>query len=215
MKPALWVVIPVKPLRAGKTRLSRALGGVSRRALVRYLLSHTVRVVRRSRIASGCVVISRDPEVLQLARRLGARALRERQPGLNAALAQAAASLRGAMLVLPLDLPLLDSSALRALARRRPGRAAAIAPDRAGRGTNALLLQPPNLIECRFGPDSFAAHVEALRGAGVEAWETVEVGWNGELAERYGERVPVLARGDDELAWPFDPWTVRKFVSSA
>ena len=56
---------------------------------------------------------------------------------------------------------------------------------------------------------------EALRGAGVAEYETVEVGWNGELADRYGERVPVLARGAAELAWPFDAWTVRKFVSSA
>ena len=55
---------------------------------------------------------------------------------------------------------------------------------------------------------------EALRGAGVEAWDTVEVGWNGELAQRYGDRVPVLVRAGAELAWPFDTWTVRKFLSS-
>ena len=56
---------------------------------------------------------------------------------------------------------------------------------------------------------------EALRGAGVAAWDSVEVGWNGELAQRYGERVPVLVREDSgaELAWPFDVWTVRRFVS--
>jgi hypothetical protein len=57
---------------------------------------------------------------------------------------------------------------------------------------------------------------EALRGAGVADYETTEVGWSGELAERYGERVPVLVRAADaaELAWPFDVWTVRRFVSS-
>ena len=57
---------------------------------------------------------------------------------------------------------------------------------------------------------------EALRGAGVEDYETIEVGWNDELAQRYGERVPVLVRADvgAELSWPFDDWTVRRFVSS-
>lgn len=56
---------------------------------------------------------------------------------------------------------------------------------------------------------------EALRGAGVETYATVEIGWSGADAERYGERVPVLVRADTgaELAWPFDPWTVRRFVS--
>jgi 2-phospho-L-lactate guanylyltransferase len=167
MKPKLWVVIPVKPLRDSKTRLAGTLDPLRRRALVRFLLGRTLRIVRQSRAASGCLVISRDPEVLQLARRAGAASLRETRPGLNAALKQAASRLRGTMLVLPVDLPLLDRLALAALLQPGPGRVAAIAPDRAGRGTNALLLQPPGLIECRFGADSFARHLDALRAAGV------------------------------------------------
>lgn len=57
---------------------------------------------------------------------------------------------------------------------------------------------------------------EALRGAGAEAWEAVEVGWEGPLEERYGTRVPVLVRADNgaELAWPFDAWTVKRFLAS-
>jgi 2-phospho-L-lactate guanylyltransferase len=168
MNRDLWVVIPVKPLRDSKTRLAGALGPLQRRALVRRLLLRTLQVVRRSRVVTGCLVISRDPEALQLARRAGARALREIGPALNAALAQAAHAVTGAMLVLPLDLPLLDRSSLLALTRRQGSRAASIAPDRAQRGTNALLLQPPDLIECRFGPGSFADHLVALRAIGIE-----------------------------------------------
>jgi hypothetical protein len=60
-------------------------------------------------------------------------------------------------------------------------------------------------------------HAEvALRDAGVAAFTTVEIGWEGELAERYGWRVPVLRDADSgrELDWPFDAWGVRAFVGS-
>ena len=42
-----------------------------------------------------------------------------------------------------------------------------IAPDRRGRGTNALLSSPPGLIEYDFGPDSFERHTARAKAAGV------------------------------------------------
>jgi hypothetical protein len=56
---------------------------------------------------------------------------------------------------------------------------------------------------------------DALRGAGVAVYDTVVLGWDGELAARYGGRIPVLARADTgaELDWPFDAWSVRRFVA--
>jgi 2-phospho-L-lactate guanylyltransferase len=38
-------------------------------------------------------------------------------------------------------------------------------PDRAGSGTNALLLAPPDAIAFRFGRDSRGAHAELARRA--------------------------------------------------
>ena len=40
-------------------------------------------------------------------------------------------------------------------------------PDRHGRGTNALLLSPPDVIDFCFGGDSKAAHLAAARAAGA------------------------------------------------
>src|SRR5438093_585798 len=48
---------------------------------------------------------------------------------------------------------------------RRP--LVAIVPDRHGRGTNALLLAPPDAIDTCFGGDSRAAHAAAAREAGA------------------------------------------------
>jgi len=55
---------------------------------------------------------------------------------------------------------------------------------------------------------------EALRGASVPDCESIWLDWRGPLAERYGTRIPVLRREDTgaELDWPFDPWTVRRFL---
>ena len=41
----------------------------------------------------------------------------------------------------------------------------AIVPDRHGRGTNALVLRPPDVIDFCFGGDSWQAHLEAARAA--------------------------------------------------
>ena len=40
-------------------------------------------------------------------------------------------------------------------------------PDRHGRGTNALLLAPPDVIDVCFGGDSHAAHAAAAADAGA------------------------------------------------
>jgi hypothetical protein len=55
----------------------------------------------------------------------------------------------------------------------------------------------------------------ALQDANVGTYATEEVGWQGDLAERYGWRVPVLCdvASGRELDWPFDAWSVRAFLA--
>ncbi len=66
----------------------------------------------------------------------------------------------------------------------------------------------------REGCDLCDLAERAIAAAGVVAWTAVEVGWEGELAERYGWILPVLrdSVGERELAWPFDAWQVRQFI---
>jgi 2-phospho-L-lactate guanylyltransferase len=47
----------------------------------------------------------------------------------------------------------------------------AIVPDRHGRGTNALLLAPPDAIDTCFGGDSRSAHATAAVAAGARLVE--------------------------------------------
>jgi hypothetical protein len=55
----------------------------------------------------------------------------------------------------------------------------------------------------------------ALRDAGAADVVRIGIDWTGELADRYGWRIPVLRDAADgrELDWPFDAWSVRRFVA--
>jgi 2-phospho-L-lactate guanylyltransferase len=76
--------------------------------------------------------------------------------------------------MLPVDCPMLDTDELDAHLGRSP-RTALIVPDRHGTGTNALMLNPPDLFLPAFGPDSCARHVSRARATGQSfALEAVE-----------------------------------------
>jgi 2-phospho-L-lactate guanylyltransferase len=90
---------------------------------------------------------------------------------LNAAIAlgcaQAAARGATAALILPADLPLLSPDVIVDFVDEAGDAAVALAPDRSGTGTNALLLRPPHALEPLFGPASFARHRAAARAHGL------------------------------------------------
>lgn len=169
----LWAIVPVKPLRRGKSRLAGALTEDERAELNRLLLERTLRTLTDLREVEEVLVVSRDSSALALARDMGARTVQEDgAPALNTALkratvvAQVYAS-RG-VLVIPADLPLLTREDILALLERAGDPpVAVIAPDRHHKGTNALLLSPADLIEYDFGKDSFKRHCERARRAGA------------------------------------------------
>jgi 2-phospho-L-lactate guanylyltransferase len=67
------------------------------------------------------------------------------------------------------DLPNLGADDVVALLEAaEQTRAVAIAPVRAGTGTNGLPLRPPDIIGFRFGAGSMAAHREEALAAGIE-----------------------------------------------
>lgn len=176
----LWAIVPVKPLRRGKSRLAGALNPSERAGLNRLLLERTIKTLSELKEVEQVLVVSRDSSALALARDLGARTVQEDgAPSLNTALrratvvAQVYAS-RG-VLVIPADLPLLTASDVTALLQRATDPpVVVIAPDRHRRGTNALLLSPSDLIEYDFGGSSFSRHCERARKAGARL-EIVEL----------------------------------------
>ncbi len=169
----LWAIVPVKPLRRGKSRLAEVLSESERAELNRRLLAHTLDTLRALPEIEQILVVSRDPSALSLAREHGARTVQENgAPQLNVALTRATVVARNyatrGVLVIPADLPLITPEDLRLiLARVEEPPVVVVVPDRHRQGTNALLVCPAGLIEYDFGPDSFERHCERARQAGA------------------------------------------------
>jgi 2-phospho-L-lactate guanylyltransferase len=170
---ALWAIVPVKPLRRGKSRLAGVLSPEERNDLNRRLLTHTLETLNAIPEIEQILVISRDQAALSLAREHGARTVLENgAPELNVALARATIvaknyATRG-LLIVPADLPLIspeDVIAMLDIAVDPP--VVVLAPDHRRQGTNALLVCPIGLIEYDFGPGSFQRHCERALQAGA------------------------------------------------
>lgn len=164
------VIVPHRGLEAAKTRLAPVLSPAERGDLAAHLLRRVLRIARQA--VSDVVVISPSAALAELVEPMGARLLVQRGMGLNEGLVQArsAAERDGIdiLAVLHGDLPELIVDDVQALVAAVPQPAGvAIAPDRAGKGTNGLAIRPPGAIGFQFGAGSFARHRAEAENLGL------------------------------------------------
>lgn len=163
-------VVPVKDLRGTKSRLSPVLDPASRAGLTLYMMNRVIGALREARVDAVCVV-SPDRVVLEAAMEAGAEPRFVESRGLNPDLEEgrrwAMERDASSLLVLPADLPLLETSDVRAVLGAGEETPVVIAADAAGEGTNALLLRPPDVIPFSFGRGSFRTHLGAARERGL------------------------------------------------
>jgi 2-phospho-L-lactate guanylyltransferase len=165
---AVFVIIPVKRLDNAKSRLSSLLTDDERKLFCLKMLEDVLTTVKATRRIHQTVVVSRDPAVLRIAGTFGVAYLEERKTGLNEAVSEAIgwSVERGAtsVLVLPADIPLVTPTDLNRTLSLGKKASIVISSSRSGKGTNALLLTPPNATPTFYGPNSFQRHVqEALK----------------------------------------------------
>ncbi len=169
----LWAIVPVKPLRRGKSRLANVLSEEERADLNRKLLVHTIDTLIEIPEIEQVLVVSRDQGALAIAREHGARTVQENgAPQLNIALARATVVAKNyvtrGVLIVPADLPLISAEDVRAMLEKvQSPPVVVVAPDRHHQGTNALLVCPVGLIDYDFGPDSFQRHCDRAQEAGA------------------------------------------------
>lgn len=174
----LVVIVPVGTLDGAKSRLGGSLDAEERRDLAIRLLTRTIEAAVATPDVAEVLVITPDDQVRELAAHAGGRPIRQRSQGLNAGLREArdeaVAGGADAIAVLPMDLPMVTPAAIAAALAplADPGRPlVVVVPDRHGRGTNFLVVAPPEAIEFGFGGDSHAAHVACARDAGARLVE--------------------------------------------
>ena len=163
-------VVPVKDLWETKSRLKPILDPGCRAGLTLYMMRRVIATLHDAGVDEVCVV-SPDRLVLEEAAKRGASTLCQEGRGLNPALEQGrrwALDLdASALLILPADLPLLETQDIREVLDHAEESSVVVSPDAARIGTNALLLSPPDAIPFSFGIGSFGAHVRDAEKAGL------------------------------------------------
>ena len=161
MRDCDWaLVVPLKPLRAAKSRLADAVGAADRRALALAFAEDTVAAALAASAVRDVAVVTNDPTAARRLAALGALVVPDLpDAGLNAALAHGAAALPGrAVAALNADLPALRpgelTRALTTAARHRR----AFLPDAAGIGTTLLAARRGVPLAPAFGGPSRARH---------------------------------------------------------
>lgn len=160
-----FVAVPVKGLKDAKRRLEVVLRPEEKSLFCISMLKDVLKAISNSKYIEKVAIISCDETILELARQMGALAFNEGESrGLNSAVEKMVKFCLDegvrSLLVLPMDIPLVKSSDIDDMIKQRfLPKSVVITPSMDEKGTNALLLTPPNAIKPRFGANSFKTHI--------------------------------------------------------
>lgn len=166
------ILVPVKNLANAKQRLSSVLGPEARQELAQAMCADVLETLAHWQRRSAVTVVTSDPFAGDQAMFLGFEVLSDDvNPGETGAIEMATALCRDRgvayTLVIPADIPLIESFELDQILESAPPAGAVLVPDAAGRGTNAALRSPADLFSLRFGNDSFLPHRAAAKATGL------------------------------------------------
>jgi 2-phospho-L-lactate guanylyltransferase len=167
------LLLPIKDLRNAKQRLTAVLTPDERFGLAQAMLADTILAISGVERADKIFVVTNYEPAMETAANLGWEILREGQQTSESASVDFASRLCAeagvaALLRLPLDLPLVQSSDVDELLSTECATPSVVmVPSRDGTGTNAILRTPPTLFPSHFGPNSFAKHRREAEQAGA------------------------------------------------
>ena len=167
-----YALIPVKDLSQAKVRLSPLLSPAERYTLATAMLDDVLVAVRQASTLERIALVTTDPHALALAAQWGFEVVDE-GPGRGETgaveLAVKVCRERGAssLVVIPGDIPLLTATDVDVVLQHGQQHDIVIVPSWDSRGTNMVLLRPPDALQLRFGSWSFFPHVKQARRKGL------------------------------------------------
>lgn len=162
------VIVPVKTYSRAKTRLDVAPR--IREGICHLMLEEILYTLGMSPHIHRIILVTREERARELGEKAGAVILRDREEGVNEAVALADEYLadRGAAmsLVIPQDIPLMCSEDIGFLLKFfTPPTCVLVVPSGRLDGTNALLRCPPDIMGTHYDDDSYRSHMAMARGA--------------------------------------------------
>jgi 2-phospho-L-lactate/phosphoenolpyruvate guanylyltransferase len=167
------ILVPVKNLTLAKQRLSSVLSPKARLELAQAMCHDVLETLARWQSRPEVAVVTSDEFARHLAEQFKFTVIADDvNPGETGAIEMATRFCQslGAdrTLVIPADIPLMETSELQRIVDTAPRAGSVLVPDAAGRGTNAALRTPADLFPLRFGNDSFLPHLAAAKATGLD-----------------------------------------------
>nr|MDO8081482.1 2-phospho-L-lactate guanylyltransferase [Candidatus Freyarchaeota archaeon] len=168
----VYVIIPFKGLTESKSRLANEISEDLRKRLVVAMLSDVVSAVSSSKKVSHLIVVTSDREIESILPKNTTLLLEDRPRGINQAIIEAteySINMNAeATLVIPADLPLIKPQDIDTIISKGKSKPTIILSPSLTGGTNILYRSPPQIIEPKFGKNSFQAHLEESRKTNIE-----------------------------------------------
>lgn len=165
------ILVPIKNTASAKQRLAEVLDQPSRTKLAQAMLNDVLTTLHEWKNRPPVGVVTGDSYATNLAREYGFEVIPDPEnPGETGAIEMATRVCveRGeeSTLVIPADIPLIQSWELDEILKHAPAEGTVLVPAADGRGTNAAFRRPANLFPLRFGNDSFKPHRAAAQAIG-------------------------------------------------
>jgi 2-phospho-L-lactate guanylyltransferase len=165
------ILVPVKNLENAKQRLASVLDQGTRTELAQAMLHDVLDALAACCSNSEVSLVTSDPFALDLAQTFSFRIIPDATNRSETDAIEMATQLcesRGVVntLVIPADIPLIQSSEVTTLLQAAPKEGSLLVPAADGRGTNAIFRRPAALFPLRFGNDSFKPHLATARATG-------------------------------------------------